>query len=107
MKTFKEFIIESTFKDKVKGTLATAMLATGAINTTGIPIAKVPGIVHDYWQERIAPTPKQQISHLSRKYEKLAKKVKGQRILNIDSIPDENDKQKFIKLVTGQNDENI
>lgn len=107
MKTFKEFIVESTFKDKVRGTLATAMLATGAINTTGIPMAKVPDIVHDYWQERIAPTPAQQISHLSRKYEKLAKKQKGRRVLNIDSIPDKDDREKFIKLVTGQKDENI
>jgi hypothetical protein len=103
MKTFKQFIHESTLKNKMRGTLATAMLSASALNATGIPAEQVPGIVHDYWQERISPTPEQKITKLSAKYQHLAKKNKGQRVLDLDTIPDQKDREEFIKLVTGQN----
>jgi hypothetical protein len=102
MVTFKQFIHESSLKDKMKGPLATAMLSAGAINVTGIPVEQVPGIVHDYWQEKIAPTREQQIATLSAKYQHMAKKHKGQTVLDLDKIPDQTDREKFIKLVTGK-----
>lgn len=102
MKTFKEFIHESTLKDKMRGTLATAMLSASALNATGIPIEQVPGIIHNYWQEQIAPTQQQKITKLAAKYQHLAKKNKGQRVLDLDTIPDQTDREQFIKLATGQ-----
>ena len=100
MKSFKQFIVEGK-KSKLRDTLASAMLTGGLLNSTGIPIQSIPGIVHDYWREKIAPTPRQQLIALSKKYEKSATRdKKGQRVLNIDAIPDENDRSRFQRLIT-------
>ena len=107
MKTFKQFINESTLENKIKGTLATAMLSSGMLNAMGIPVEHVPNIVHNYWQQVLAPTPEQQLTKLAAKYQHLAKKEKGQRVLDIESIPDKDDREQFMKLATGQDNENI
>jgi hypothetical protein len=102
MKTFKQYMSEEN-KSVVRNALATAMVGAGLINATGIPVETVPGIVRDYWQEKIAPTRDQQIYKLSKKYEKHAKKDnRGRRVLDIDSIPDENDRTQFQKLIAQQ-----
>jgi len=100
MKTFKQYISENK-QSVVRNALATAMVGAGLINATGIPVETVPGIVHDYWQERIAPTPKQEIYHISKKYEKDAKKdSRGRRVLNVDAIENEKDRTRLQKLLT-------
>ncbi len=102
MKTFKQYIAEGN-KSIVRNALATAMVGAGLINATGIPVETVPGIVHDYWQEKIAPTRDQQIYKLSKKYEKHATRdSRGRRVLDIDSIPNENDRTQFQKLIAQQ-----
>jgi hypothetical protein len=102
MKTFKEYITEGN-KSVVRNALATAMVGAGLINATGIPAETVPKIVYDYWQEKIAPTRDQQIYKLSKKYEKHAiRDSRGRRVLDIDSIPDENDRNQFHRLVSQQ-----
>ena len=105
MKTFKQFITEGN-KSIVRDALATAMIGSGLINATGIPLESVPGIVHNYWQERIAPTKDQQINDLKRKYQKyVTRDDKGRRVLDIKSIPDADDRDNLERLIA-QHEEN-
>ncbi len=97
---FGEFIKEAR-TNRVRDALATLMVGGGLLNTTGITPQEVPPIVYDYWQKTLAPTNKQQIYALSKKYEKHATRdERGRRVLNIDKIADNEDRTRFQRLIT-------
>lgn len=78
----------------LKNTVATAMIGAGLVTQSGIPVDNIPSIVHNYWQERIAPTPKQELTRLAIKHRGHAKKG----VLDTETIPDEKDRHRFRQL---------
>ena len=105
MKLKKEDLIESWKKrktSKVRDTLASVMISGGLLNAAGIPMHTVPSTVYNYWQRTLAPTKKQQIYSLSKKYENQAttRDEQGRKVLDIGLIPDKKDRLRFERLVS-------
>lgn len=98
MKSFKQYITE---KKMLRNAMASAMIGTGMLQATGVPPEQVPGMVSNYWQKKIAPSPEQELNALLIKHSKHMKidPKSNKNVLDIDSIPDQNDRKRIEELI--------